>query len=331
MEQIPGDDEGAAPDTDGGRDAEADTLGGRTSSDEDIDISADALLDTLPQPAFIVDTSHRVLGWNREMEVLTGIDREAVLGDDDTAKFFQDGRTRTLANAVVDNPDRADETFGAERSGRDQRAYEVEQELENADGETLFVHSVATPIYQGGVLQGVIQLVQDNTEVIRRREAMSDLVVGVSDTARALEDGILDARVDYDENGLLDDDVLEIVDAVNTIADSTQEMVSGLADEIEELSVSATDIADSAIEADEQITEQNESLRAITDEMQDLSATMEEVAASSDQVATAATEAQEAASAGARASESAKTEMDAVLAATDDLVDTVGELADHMD
>ncbi len=122
-----------------------------------------------------------MIGWNREMEVLTGVDREEVLGDDDTAKFFQDSRTRTLANAVADDPDRADETFGADRSGRDQRAYELEQELENAAGETLYVHSVATPIYQAGELQGVIQLIQDNTEVIRRREAMASLVEEAAD------------------------------------------------------------------------------------------------------------------------------------------------------
>src|SRR6056297_2195491 len=127
-----------------------DTLGGRDSASEDIDIATDALLDTLPQPAFIIDTEHRVIGWNREMEVLTGIDRSEVLGDDDTAKFFRDERTQTLANAVVESPDRADEEFGADRSGRDQRAYEAEQEMENQDGDLLYVHSVATPISQDG-------------------------------------------------------------------------------------------------------------------------------------------------------------------------------------
>ncbi len=52
------------------------------------------------------------------MEALTGIDRSEVLGDDDTAKFFRDDRTQTLANAVIEHPRRADEEFGAERSGR---------------------------------------------------------------------------------------------------------------------------------------------------------------------------------------------------------------------
>src|SRR6056297_2111915 len=217
--------------------ASDDTRGGRESTDEDIDISTDALLDTLPQPAFMIDTHHRIIGWNREMEVLTGIDREAVLGDDDTAKLFRDDRTRTLANAVVENPDSADETFGADRSGRDQRAYEVEQELENADGDVLYVHSTATPIYQQGELQGVIQLIQDNTDIIRRREALDDLVRDVGDTAQRLEDGDLDARVGYtDDHDVLDDGILEITDAVNAIADATEGMVTGLVDQIDDLS-----------------------------------------------------------------------------------------------
>src|SRR6056297_263148 len=249
--------------------AEDETLGGRDSTEQDIEIATDALLDTLPQPAFIVDTRHRVVGWNREMEVLTGIDREEVLGDDDTAKVFRDDRSQTLANAVVENPDSADETFGAERSGRDQRAYEFEQELENVDGEVLYVHSTATPIYQQGELQGVVQLIQDNTDIIRRREAMGDLVTEVSDTARSLEDGSLGARVEYsDEHDVLDDDVLEITDAINAIADATEEMVTGLVDELDDLSDAASQIADASIEVDERIREQNDSIGLINDEME---------------------------------------------------------------
>jgi methyl-accepting chemotaxis protein len=108
--------ENSSGDSDSGSDQrDQDTLGNRKSQSDDINISTGALLDTLPQPAFIIDTQHRVTAWNREMEVMTGIDREEVLGDDDTATFFRDDRTETLANAVVENPDRADETFGAER------------------------------------------------------------------------------------------------------------------------------------------------------------------------------------------------------------------------
>ena len=307
-------------------------LGARETAAEGMNIRGDALLETLPQPAFVVGTDHRIVGWNGEMEVLTGIDRESVIGDDDAAAIFRDDRDRTLADAVVDSPDRAHETFGAERSGRGQRAYEAEQELENADGETLYVHSVATPIREDGSLRGVVQLLQDNTEVIRRRKAMSDLVGRSADTAEALERGDLSARVEHTEaHGILDDDVLEITEAVNSVADSTERMVKGIAEEVDDVAVATDRITENATEVTGEISEQNGSLRSITSGIQDLSATMEEVAASSDQVASAANRAEEAAVEGAKAGESAREEMAAVVETIDDLVATVEQLESRMD
>ena len=331
--KSPADDAEADPNTEATTESDVEeTLGGRESTNEDIDIATDALLDTLPQPAFLIDTEHRIIGWNREMEVLTGIDRADVLGDDDTARFFRDDRTETLANAVVDDPDSADETFGAERSGRDQRAYQTRQELENAAGETLHITSVATPIYQRDELQGVMQLIQDDTDVIRRREAMTSLLSEATETADALDSGNLSARIKYtDDHDVLDPEVMGLIDAVNSMAESTEGMVSGLLEEVRSLSEAAAEIADTASEVDEDVTEQNDSLRSVSNELQDLSATMEEVAASSDQVAAAANQAEEAATSGAEAGRSAQAEMESVVSTTDDLVETVEALEERME
>ncbi len=81
-----------------------DTLGGRDSTDEEIDISAVALLDTLPRPGFIVDTSHCIVGWNEELEELTGVDRESVLGGTEETVVDDDG-TVTAAAERVDHAD----------------------------------------------------------------------------------------------------------------------------------------------------------------------------------------------------------------------------------
>jgi len=299
---------------------------------EDVNIAATALLNTLPQPAFLLDDQHRVAGWNREMELLTGVDRSNVLGEDDVGRFFADGRDRTLADAVVENPDSADQDADVERSSRDQTAYEIERELENADGETLHVHCVATLIYQHDAFQGVVQLVQDNTTVIRKHEAMSELVAEVTETADELEDGNLSARVHFtDEQDVLDEEVLEIVDAINAIADSTQTIVDGLGDEIEEIAEAAAEIADATADVDGRIGDQNDSIREITDEFQDVSATMEEIAATADEVAAAAEQAQSAAQSGAEASDSAKSEMESVVEVCDGLVETVTQLEQRME
>ncbi|THE63996.1 PAS domain-containing protein [Salinadaptatus halalkaliphilus] len=309
-----------------------DTLGGRDSKDEDIDIATDALLDTLPQPAFIIDDSHQIIGWNRELEVLTGVDREEVLGETDTGSFFRDDRTRTLADDVVENPDGAHRETDAERSGRGQQAYEVERELTNAEGETVHVHSTATPIYQENRLRGVIQLVQDNTEVIRRREAMADLVAEVTDTGQSLNDGDLSARVEYtDEHGVLDEHIMQITDTINEIANHVETTIHGIGDQIEELSAEAEQIDDAASNVDEQVSEQTDSLQEIVQEISDLSATMEEIAASSDQVSAAAEQAQTAAENGVEVSQEAREEMDAVLETSEELVETVDQLEGRMD
>jgi methyl-accepting chemotaxis protein len=308
------------------------TIGGRQSADSGLDISATALLDTLPQPALLLDASHRVIGWNRELEVLTGVDRERALGSDSAARLLDHDHDRTLADVVVDSPDRADQVVDAERSGRDQNAYEHRRELRNASGSELKVDCVATPIYQEGRLQGVIQLFQDNTSVVRKRNAMADLVTQVAETTDKLEDGYLSARVEYtDEHGVLDQEVLDLVDAVNAVAENTEEMVQGLAREVEELSVAADDIAGKAVGVDEQIAEQTDSIRQITDEMQEVSATMEEIASTSEEVAAAASQAQSAAKSGSESSDTAKAEMDAVVEVCDGLVETVTKLETRME
>jgi methyl-accepting chemotaxis protein len=96
-----------APSSPDGRDGVSpgdDTLGGRDSTDEEIDISAVALLDTLPRPGFIVDTSHCIVGWNEELEELTGVDRESVLGGTEETVVDDDG-TVTAAAERVDHAD----------------------------------------------------------------------------------------------------------------------------------------------------------------------------------------------------------------------------------
>jgi methyl-accepting chemotaxis protein len=324
-----------APSSPGGRDGVSpgdDTLGGRDSTDEEIDISAVALLDTLPRPGFIVDTSHCIVGWNEELEELTGVDRESVLGQSAAERLYRDGgRTETLADTVVDNPDTAHEVSDAERSGRDQRAYERDETLQNAAGDRVELQSVATPIYQSGDLVGVLQLHNDITEKIQRREAMQELVRQSAETGDRIADGQLDARVSFDgDEELLDPTVVELTDVIDDIAASTQELIREFAAEVSELSESATEIADTAVEIDDRVDSQTDSLDAIVREMEDLSATMEEVASSSNQVATAASQAREAAENGMEANQSARETVDEVSDVTAELVETVDELDERM-
>lgn len=322
------DGEGREIRSDGGTD-----LGGRDSADESIDISAVAMLNTLPRPAFLLDANHQVIGWNEELAELTGVEAASVLGERDSGRFYGvDEKTETLADAVVSDPENAHRTTDAERSGRDQRAYELDEVLVNDDGQELRVQSVATPIYEDGAFAGVIQLVNDVTEKIERQEAMRALVRQSAETGDELTDGNLDARVEFTGNNeVLDEEVLELVNVINDVAESTQEMVSGFVTEVNGVSESAAEIAESAVEVDEQVDTQNESIEQIAEEMEELSTTMEEVAATSDQVASAAEQAREAAGDGMDANESARDTVDDVRSVAEELADTVDELNDRMD
>jgi len=101
-----------------------------------------------------------------------------------------------------------------------------------------------------------------------------------------------------------------VTDAINFVADSTQEMMVGLIEEVRSLSTAAVDIVDEAADivdrvtdADDEVAGQNDPLRSVDEELQDLSATMEEVATSSDQVPSVADRAEKGVEAGRAARE----------------------------
>ncbi len=58
-------------------------------------------LDKAPLPAFMIDTQHRVTLWNRAMEVLTGVNRDKVLGKPADSSIFYPGPLRPLLLDLV--------------------------------------------------------------------------------------------------------------------------------------------------------------------------------------------------------------------------------------
>jgi PAS domain S-box-containing protein len=58
-------------------------------------------LDKAPLPAFMIDTQHRVTLWNRAMEVLTGVNRDKVLGKPADSSIFYPGPLHPLLLDLV--------------------------------------------------------------------------------------------------------------------------------------------------------------------------------------------------------------------------------------
>ncbi len=61
-----------------------------------------AILQGSPTPTFIIDRNHRVIGWNRAMEQLSGIQAKDVLGTDKHWKMFYKEKRPCMADLLID-------------------------------------------------------------------------------------------------------------------------------------------------------------------------------------------------------------------------------------
>ncbi|QLH77930.1 PAS domain-containing protein [Halosimplex rubrum] len=286
-------------------------------------------------PLFVLDAEGEILTWNAQLERLTGVpEAEAQSMEMASVAFYPDGRRgKTLADKVIDAPERTDEVYDVPRV--DEASFTLYRDtsvMQDQHGEEVHISFSAAPIYEDGELIAVVEMVQDRTADVLRHERTSDLVGELEETMRAIQDGNLDARASFDNaEGHVDASLLNVVDELN-------EMASALADLIERVDGNAGDLAaatdESAAAADEiesAVTEQNRILAEAAEDVQDVSATMEEIAATSNQVSAAADRARDSVEAGERAGETARAVTDDLTDSSDDLVDSVTELEQRMD
>ncbi|HEY0491003.1 MAG TPA: diguanylate cyclase [Telluria sp.] len=77
-------------------------------------IFANKLLEMLAVPAFVLDTGHRVMLWNRACERLTGVSANEVIGTRDHWRSFYQEERPTLADLVLeDRPEQVTQLYGA--------------------------------------------------------------------------------------------------------------------------------------------------------------------------------------------------------------------------
>ncbi|TFG91526.1 MAG: PAS domain S-box protein, partial [Syntrophobacterales bacterium] len=55
-----------------------------------------------PIPAFVIDRDHRIICWNRALEMMSGITASEVIGAKDHWKVFYHERRPTIADLIVD-------------------------------------------------------------------------------------------------------------------------------------------------------------------------------------------------------------------------------------
>ncbi|WP_424013769.1 methyl-accepting chemotaxis protein [Halorubrum xinjiangense] len=285
-------------------------------------------------PTFILDTEGNVAEWNASLAALTGVDREDALGHGFASElFYPDGRRAdTLADKVLDAPETADDVYDLERCGGARTRYRDTSTMVDRHGDEKHIEFTATPMYDGDELVGVTEVVIDRTENVNQRDATSELVAEVRETAEAIGEGNLDARASRrDSFDHLSADLVRVVDVVNQMAENLDQLSSGVHEKARDLDETVEEASEAAADIAENVDEQNELLEESVSEMQSFSAGMEEVAATADEVDSAAVAAADAADEGLDASEDAREATEDVVEIGDELVESVGALSERMD
>ena len=304
-------------------------------------MTIEAVLEAIPYPVYMLDTDDRVIGRNYGHTALVGMDREEAMGktaQNSVVKATYSGGTRklTLAEKVVDTPYRANEEYDVEKVDTqysDHHVYKDTSTASTLDEEEIEIVFWAVPMFdEHGDLLGVFEMLDDWTEEVRRKEAMESLVGEVTETLRELGNGSLSSRAAFDgRTDVVDDELLDIVDTVNGMASDFETLVGQVDNRASDLADSIESAAEAARRIDEQVDEQNASLQEAAEEMDEFSATMEEIAATSNEVSTAAEQARSEVETGIESARDARAVADAVNETSEDLVETVSELAARMD
>ena len=324
---------GDGPTTGDGSDGDGSDGDGPATGDGSGGLEAASTFDALGVPAFVLGLDGTVVAWNESLAELTGTDAEDAIGHAHVSElFYPDGRRAdTLADKVLEEPDRADEVYDVTRRDTARTRYGDASTMVDSRGQTKHIEFTATPLYADGALAGVTEVVIDRTKTVEERDTTAQLVAAVRDTAVAIGDGDLNARAAEPPGSTrLDDELVGVVDAVNEMADGLQTLVESVHEQVRRMDETTEEASGAVDEIAENVAAQDELLDESVTEMQSFSAGMEEVAATADQVDAAAEAASDAASAGLDASEDARAATEDVVRIGDELVESVGALSDRM-
>jgi len=303
---------------------------------EDSPLDFHDVLHHIGTPLFVLDPDGNILTWNSQLEALTGVsESEAQEMEMASMAFYPDGRRgKTLADKVIDAPERTDEEYDVPRvEDASFTLYRDTSVMQDQHGEDVHISFSAAPIYDdAGELIGVVEMVQDRTADVMRHEQTSELVGELESTMRAIRGGALQERASFDnEDGHVDESLLNVVGELNEMADSLEELIQRVDGNAETLAAATDQSADAATEIEDRVVQQNELLAEASTDIQNVSASMQEIAATSSQVAQAASRAENAVEEGASAGKAAQEVTDELTDTSDELVDSVTGLEERMD
>jgi methyl-accepting chemotaxis protein len=298
---------------------------------EDHEFGLQLILDTFDLPSFALDAEGRVVAWDDQIADLLGAPREGIIGSESLGAdlYDSDQRDLTLAEKVVREPRDTHESYdGVALADGEYALLDGEYVYEDTsviDGTEIWF--LATPVFRGDDLVGVIEIVQDLQSSARFQAELEELFTALTATLEAYEHGNFGATVDFDrEDSLLDEELLDIVADVNEMGGALESHILEVQTDVEQLKSSAKTITDQSQEINAITSEQEQSMETISGEVANLSATVEEIASTADNVAGTSSEAAELAEDGTDAAHDAVGVMENVADSADDVAEDVETL-----
>lgn len=285
-------------------------------------------------PLFVLDSDGEVVLWNEGMAELTGsTEAEAKAADTASQAWYHDGRrSKTLADKVIDAPERAASEYDVERlSGFDFTVYQDSSTFADANGMTRHITFSAAPMYEDGEFVGVVEFVEDRTADVKQQQELETLVDEITDAMGKLERGDLGARASVPEVEHLNDELFEVIHAFNRMGEQLEEIVAHVGEQTDDVRESAEEIAEKSDEITDVVHDQRDSLEQVSSEVNNMSATIEEIASTTDGVAETADETVTLAEDGNEVADEAGDTMSTVAETSEDVMTDVVELRNRVD
>ncbi len=316
-------------------DSDADAGAGSTEDDRETLTRAGytQLFDGIETPTFVLDAEGVIVEWSQTLAELTGAARAEAVGHDQASEmFYPDGRrAKTLADKVLETPERAHVEHDVELRDPESNRVGDTSTMIDQYGDERHIDFSATPLYDGGELIGVVEVVIDRTETIDERDATTALISEVQQTTDSIKQGNLSARAE--RNGAfssLDSDLVEVVDSINEMAQNLQDITGQVNEHAEQMDEATDEANAAATEIAKNVSQQNELVEDATTEIQSFAAEIEEVAAEANEVSAAAEASLETAEDGLEAGDSTREATEEVVEIGNELSESVQELSDQI-
>jgi len=163
------------------------------------------IIDSLPDPTFILDTDSRVVVWNRAAEAMTGVKRQELLGKGDYAyavPFYGEPRPILIDLLNISEKERENSYSSVRRL--DDKIY-AETFIQNLnDGRGVYLWGVAAPLYdRSGARIGAIEVIKDITDLKKSEEINFQLQEQLLQAQKIESIGRLAGGVAHDFNNML--------------------------------------------------------------------------------------------------------------------------------